>query len=412
MSAPPARPGRRAPRARCHPARRAAVAGVAALAVVVLSGCDPVVLAAGPGRGPGATTTTTTAAPTTTPRPTTTPAPTTAPTGTTPGTTAATTAGTTPSRTSPTRTSPTRPPVTTTATAPAPGGGGTPAPPAGAPPAGAVPAPGQVGHRGSESDLQVIDATHPGPAGTRFSGGVLQVTGSSVVLDGVLVRGGIDFGGSGTLTIRDSVVEGNRSSYSPIMGRNPAGHVLVSDTTIRWRAGDTGPARWGNGAIHGDSRFTVVRCDISGTPDGIQTGSDGSLFEQNHIHDLAVFGSYPDNTHNDGIQSYGGRDVTIRYNRIDIRDPAGRAYDGTHQNAALFFMPDSSSPSVGLQVVGNFLAGGGYTLRLGSPMTGAVVADNRFGPTTGGFGDVTSDGARLSRWSGNTDAAGRAIAQP
>jgi hypothetical protein len=274
-----------------------------------------------------------------------------------------------------------------------------------------VPRPGQVGYTGDPSKLTVIDGRGAVPAGSQWSSGQLQVPGDNVKLDHAFVKGGIVYSGKGTLTVSNSIVEGNKDSWSVIMG--DSGHLDIRDTTVRWKAGDPGPDRWGNGAIHGDSTVTVVRCDISGTPDGVQNGPGKSRFEQNYIHDMVRRGEYPNATHNDGIQSYGGPDLIIRYNRIDISGPNGLAYDGQHQNGAVFIAPSGASPSSGLQVVGNYLAGGGFILRLGAPMTGAVVTGNSFGPTTGGWGEVALDkGAAVARWSGNTKASGKALEKP
>lgn len=305
-------------------------------------------------------------------------------------------------------------PATTTTPPKATGGPvkppGLPQPPVGAPGPGTVPAPGSVGFRGDAAALKVIDGPANAPAGTKWNAGQLQVLANDLVLDRVSVRGGITFSGGGTLTIRNSVVEGNRSSQSVVLGLK--GHLDISDSTLKWKAGDTPGNQWGNGAVHGDSTMTLRRNDISGTPDGIQNGPGRSTIEQNYIHDLARLGTYPNNTHNDGIQSYGGPDLIIRNNRIDIEGPDGVAYDGTHQNGAIFVQPGGGGAS-NLQVVGNFLAGGGYIMRLEGPISGAVVTDNRFGPITGGWGEVLVDkGVGIAAWSNNTSNAGKPVNKP
>jgi hypothetical protein len=274
-------------------------------------------------------------------------------------------------------------------------------------PPNTIPQPGQVGFRGNPAALTVIDGSGPTPAGTSWSGGSLRVTGNAT-LDGVFVKGGIQLS-SGSLTVRNSIVEGNPRLWATILASR--GTVLdVRDSTLRWQAGAGVPGNnWGNGVIHGDARMTIIRNDLSGSPDGIQFASSDSLFEQNYIHDLTMFGD----THNDGVQSYGGNNNRFRYNRIDLRDAQGRAYNG-HQNGALFFQPSSGFPLTNVQIVGNFLSGGGFTLRLEAPVTGAVVTDNQFGPYTGGWGDVLVDdsGVSISTWSNNIDAGGRQISKP
>ncbi|MGW5050961.1 right-handed parallel beta-helix repeat-containing protein [Actinokineospora sp. NPDC004072] len=284
-----------------------------------------------------------------------------------------------------------------------------PTAPPGALAPGVVPAPGQVGFRGDRSALKVIDGPGSAPPGTEWNAGALRFGGGDVTLSRVWVKGGVEYSGSGTLVIRDSVIEGNRHSWSPLMAIS--GHVDVRDSTITYKDSQIPGPQWGNGVVHGDARMTLIRNDISGAPDGIQNGRGNSVIEQNHIHGMRVFGSPPNNTHNDGIQAYGGPNLKIRYNRIDI-SAGGLAYDGAHQNGAIFLMPSAENPAKNLEVVGNYLAGGGYILRLGAPLSGAVVTGNRFGTTKGGFGEVLVDGGGIARWSGNTDAAGKPVRQP
>ena len=282
-----------------------------------------------------------------------------------------------------------------------------PPPPAPAPPdtgvaPNTIPSPGQVGFRGDRGQLRVVNSAASAPAGTTWRGTYLQIDGSGVVLDWVYVQGGIDYYGTGTLTIRNSVIEARGGTWSVILGRNSAGTLDISDSTIVWPANLAAPGpSWGNGAVHGDSKMILVRNDISGTPDGVQQGLGNSRFEQNYIHDMRREGSYPNNTHNDGIQLYGGPGVQVRYNHIELN-----GYDGTHQNAALFLSDDGngfSSP----QIIGNYLSGGGFQLRLEDGVNGAVVVGNRFGPIAGGFGEfLVDDGASVARWEDNRSSTG------
>ncbi|SDC92491.1 right-handed parallel beta-helix repeat-containing protein [Actinokineospora iranica] len=274
---------------------------------------------------------------------------------------------------------------------------------------GVVPQPGQVGYRGDRAKLKVVDGPATAPPGTQWNSGALRFGGGDVTLENVHVKGGIEYSGTGTLTIRNSVIEGNHLSWSPLLGNS--GHIDVRDTTITYTDPQWPGPQWGNGAIHGDATVTVIRCDISGTPDGIQNGPGNSTIEQNHIHDMLRAGDYPNNTHNDGIQNYGGPNLSIKHNRIDI-SADGKAYDGTHQNAAVFIMPSDGYASTNLQIVGNYLSGGGYILRLGAPMSGAVITDNRFGLTTGGWGEVLLDAGGIARWVDNLSATGNQLSPP
>jgi hypothetical protein len=275
-----------------------------------------------------------------------------------------------------------------------------------------VPDPGQVGFTGDTGSLRVISGPGNLPKGTVWNTGALQVIGDNVTLDGLYIKASVDYYGHGTLTIRNSVIEGNHFAYAAVMGRS--GHLDIRDTTISYKKGDRTPGwPWGNGALHGDSTMTVIRTDISGYPDGVDVGPGDSQFEQNYIHDLARLGKYPDNVHNDGIQNYGGKDLVIKYNRIDISGPNGLAYDGEHQNGAVFIQPDKQTPSVNPQIIGNYLRGGGFTLRLEEPMRGAVVTGNRFGPTTGGWGEATREqDVTIAKWSDNLNSKGQPVSPP
>lgn len=315
--------------------------------------------------------------------------PATSPTTTTrPTTTSPTT--TRPTTTSPTTTSP------TTTTGP------------GTLPPNTLPEPGQVGFLGNSSSLQVINSSATAPPGSTWSNNTLRVDAANLTLDSVFVKGGIDYYGTGTLTIRNSIVEANGSSWSIVLGRTSSARVDIRDSTLRWPAGVPAPGpTWGNGAVHGDADQTLIRNDISGTPDGAQQSGGNSTYEQNYIHDLRMFGTYPNNTHNDGLQLYGGPNYRVAYNYIELN-----GYDGTHQNSAVFFSDDGNgSPSP--QIIGNYLSGGGFQLRLEDGTTNAVVTDNIFGPLAGGFGHATiQPGASAAVWEDNVDTFGKIVPKP
>lgn len=311
----------------------------------------------------------------------------------------------------PTPTSQATTPSTTTAQAPAPRPAPStsastttpPAAPPAAPPAGTgtAPAPGTVGYRGPVSALTVIDSPANAPAGTKWTGGILSVSARDLVLDGVYVKGGIEFNGSGTLTIRNSIIEGG-GSWMVVVGFANGCNLDISNSTLRWKAGSTPPQGIGAGAIHGYCKLRAVGNDISGTPDGIQLGEGNSLIEGNWIHDLALLGRYPNNTHNDGIQLYGGSGIVIRNNRIDI------GWDGEHQNGAIFFQGRFTAPVI----AGNWLSGGGYTFRIETNTTGAVVTDNTILKAGNAWGEVLVEPQTVGTWSGNVNGNGRTIPRP
>lgn len=270
-----------------------------------------------------------------------------------------------------------------------------------------------MGFRGNVAGLDVIDRASSAPPGTSWNDqyAFLQVDADNVTIDGAYIKGGVDFYGKGTLTITNSVVEGGYGSFFVVLGRTANSTIDIRDSTLRWRTGSTPDIDTGVGAIQifASLRMIALRNDISGTPDGIQAAGDGTRIEGNWIHDLAILGTFPNNTHNDGIQLYNGNGVVVANNRIDI------GFDGTHQNGAIFVQPGDGNRVGGLQIVGNYLEGGGYTLRLEKPVTtGVVVRDNVFGPlTNGAFGHVSvTAGATVAEWAGNRLVDGSALPRP
>ena len=262
--------------------------------------------------------------------------------------------------------------------------------------------PGQVGFLGERSSLTVIDGPGSVPPGTAWEDGLLVIRSGDVTLDHVLVEGGIDFYGTGTLTVTESVVESTGGGWAVVMGRDPGGELRISDSTLVWpedvpEPGDT----WGNGAVHGDAAMVLVRNDISGTPDGVQQGTGNSIFEQNYIHDLRTRPW----THNDGIQLYGGPGVVIRGNYIVQEGMTGS------ENAALF-LSDDGDGFIDPVIENNYLSGGGYVLRLEAGCTGADVSGNDFGPVFAYAEVGVDDGASVDLWGDNTAADGAVIPHP
>lgn len=295
-------------------------------------------------------------------------------------------------RSSPTRTTSAQapgPPASPRPTmAPSPAPQGSPAP------AWRVPS-RSVGYRGDPGALRVIDSPGAAPPGSTWTGGILQVNTDNLTLDRVYVRGGVEFNGRGTLKITNSIVEGG-GAWMVVTGNREGCRLDVRDSTLRWRAGATPPQGIGAGAIHGACMITAMRNDISGTPDGIQAGDGDTLIEGNWIHDLALLGTEGNNTHNDGIQLYWGSGIVIRDNWIEI------GWDGLHQNGAVFFQGSFDGPVI----EGNYLSGGGYTLRIERGARGAVVRNNTIVRAADAWGEALLDDGTVAIWSGNVDGSG------
>jgi len=252
-----------------------------------------------------------------------------------------------------------------------------------------------VGFLGNEDDLTMIDSPESAPPGTIWEdeSGYLRVNIDDIVLDGVNVAGGVDFYGSGTLTIRNSIIEGGNGGWQTIMLRDTGNRLELSDSTLRWNPAQVQEPGSGPGSIQitGRHSMRIVRNDISGMPDGIQASGDDITITDNWIHDLAVLGTGPESTHNDGIQLYeGSSNIQFARNRIEIGSVEG------HSNGAVFI----AGASTGI-VADNFLDGGGYSLRI-SEGTWSVTG-NEFGPNHL-FSQAAIENVELSQWVNNTDA--------
>jgi hypothetical protein len=94
--------------------------------------------------------------------------------------------------------------------------------------------------------------------------------------------------------------------------------------------------------------YTARRLNIHGMADGLKADAD-VLIEDCWIHDL----SNGPSEHNDGVQSTGGKGVTIRHNSI-----SGAS------NATVMAGPDFGTAVQDLTIENNLLSGGGYTLNI------------------------------------------------
>ena len=166
---------------------------------------------------------------------------------------------------------------------------------------------------------------------------------SGDVAENVHVRGAIIIEeGATDVVIRNSLIETD-GRYG-IQSASGVTNLLVQDVTIRGLGGSRSAAilARGSGTIHG--------VDVSDFRDGIKVFSD-FVVEDSWIHDLLLI----DDAHRDGIQSVGGRNVTIRNNRIE---------GPYQQSTSAMHLAADNSPINDYTITGNFLSGGTYTVYL------------------------------------------------
>jgi hypothetical protein len=272
-------------------------------------------------------------------------------------------------------------------------------------PSGPTP-PADAGFQGDRSKLAIVPDSMV-PAGCVWDATLKYLEcKSAAVLDHVYVKGGVD--AYGDLTITDSVISANPTNW-PLVNFRSTGTCTVLRSTLVFNNGGKYPSNvgsWGVGGINdmNGCRGDYEDNDISGTPDGIDTGTDGTVIRGNYIHNLAVVGTPPNDTHNDGIQLFGCTGCDIEGNYFDI------GWDGVHQNSCFF--ESDGDPGDGITFSGNYLSGGGYAFRnmIGTNMT---VTNNIFHPLPNQWDQtLVGPGASFKAWTGNVTTTGATVPKP
>lgn len=208
------------------------------------------------------------------------------------------------------------------------------------------------------------DAASTGvPAGTVLRpSGSITVTRAGTVLDSLLIDGCVDVKAA-DVTIRRSKIRCGRPTTAV---RNISdGPLLIEDVEIDGRGAVS--------AAVGFSNYTLRRVNIHNVIDGPRLGSNTTVVDS-YIHDLARI----PNSHNDTLQTTGGRNIVIRHNtllpyRSATRDP---------MNAA-FMLGTTSSPQLqDILVEDNYVNGGNYTFNIREDAQGVanlVFRGNHFG---------------------------------
>lgn len=246
--------------------------------------------------------------------------------------------------------------------------------------------PGTVGFLGVEGDLDVVTDTS-------------VITRGPGTYEGVYFNRGLYLSGAGAYVFRDCIIEGTDLSwlilaYDANLGGSST--ILLEDTTLRWKAGDTLSSE-GQGAIVNlgvSLTLSVVRCDISEKADGLQVAGTVTVTDC-YVHDLVWAGTPPDNTHNDGLQMFGGTlDLTGCYFDVGAQTP--------YSNSCAFFQ---GAEITSVLAEHNYFNGGGYSYYVQNG--DHTVRYNTFGPDRL-YGTHTFEGGgwSLVEWSGNVDHLG------
>ncbi|MBX3227882.1 MAG: right-handed parallel beta-helix repeat-containing protein [Labilithrix sp.] len=205
------------------------------------------------------------------------------------------------------------------------------------------------------------------PAGTKLTpSGTVTVTEDGAVVEDLDVSGEIVVKADNVTIRRVRITSGD---YYPIRYDDHRG-LLIEDSEI------VGTSDAVTSAVS-FAHYTARRVDVHGGADGFKADED-VLIEDCWIHDLRNGRGQ----HNDGVQSTGGKNVTLRHNVI-----AGAS------NACVQ-TGDENARVENLTIECNWLSGGGYTLNIrgkgATVPTGTKIIGNRFGRDHG-YGPWTID---------------------
>jgi len=218
-------------------------------------------------------------------------------------------------------------------------------------------------------------ATNTGvPAGTalKVHKGDLNITKAGTVIDGLDVKGSV-YIRANNVTIKKSLIRGGKPSKTQqaiVVSWWGNTNIKIEDSTIR----ADHPSYWQDGISGGN--ITATRLNISKVVDSVKVIGGNVSLTNSWLHDNAHFSPDPnqsDNqTHDDGIQVTGGRNITI----------TGNSIDGAH-NAALMIGQGNTVGNV--KISNNWLGGGGCTINvtqngLGTPIHGMAISNNEFAP--------------------------------
>jgi hypothetical protein len=224
------------------------------------------------------------------------------------------------------------------------------------------------------SDCGYPDATNTGvPAGTTLTNsGDITVSQNGAVVDGKNIVNGTITVLANNVTIKNTRI--TTCDYYPIryFDNNNTG-LVIQDTEIAGTCADVT-------ACMSFDNYTTIRVNCHGGADGFKADANATI-QDSYIHDLAV----SDGSHNDGVQTTGGDNVTLRHNTFDVRD-AGVCVQFGNANS-------------GWLVTQNLFNCGGWMLNGGSSVSNNTFTNNRF-TRHPGYGPVGIDSPN-NIWTGN-----------
>ena len=276
--------------------------------------------------------------------------------------------------------------------------------------------PGTQGYRGAVSALTIYSpANGKVPAGSACSwasGGILSCPDDNLTLDHTKILGSLEWKGCGTLSVTNSVVDwqsadGNWFSVDATCeSPSPRALITVSNSTFE-TAGDapyTGMSDVGAISEYANEIPEHISNSLfKDFPQGLDPAVD-SVIRDNEIYVADGLKCWQDaaagttaTCHSDGLFNEGSSNNTYEGNYINA---------GTNSaTAALFYQSDSAI--TGNRIIGNYIAGGSFTL-YNENAAGLDVENNTFGGYLYGSCALKSGGSWGS-WKGNIRSGGSAV---
>lgn len=229
------------------------------------------------------------------------------------------------------------------------------------------------------------DATNTGvPAGTTLTNsGCVTVNTNDATVQNLHITDCNITVNANNVTIKNVKISG--CTYYPI---DYSGHtgLVVQDTEIDSNCEQT------TAGMSFDN-YTAIRMHVHGSADGFKADSN-AVIQDSYIHDLWVTAD----SHNDGVQTTGGSNVTLTHNTIDTDS----------QGVCVQFGPSDTD----WMVTNNLFHCTGWSLNGSSGTANSSFLNNRFARVAGWYGPSGLGESQNITWSGNYfDDTGAVVSQ-
>lgn len=218
------------------------------------------------------------------------------------------------------------------------------------------------------------DATNTGvPAGTTLTNsGCVTVNTNGATVQNLNITDCNITVNANNVTIKNVKISG--CTYYPI---DYSGHtgLVIQDTEINSTCEQT------TAGMSFDN-YTAIRMHVHGSADGFKANSNVTI-QDSYIHDLWVTAD----SHNDGIQTTGGSNVTLTHNTVDV--------------GAAGVCIQFGSTDTNWMVTNNLFHCSGWSINGSTGTSDSTFLNNRFARVPGWYGPSGLGSSPRITWSGN-----------